>query len=233
MKYLTKKWYQTMQKTDMHIPLKVSKKAETFSEEYYNELYKQEERQFIKWQKEILQAKSQFDQLLKDKIEILKHKLPTKILSKVADIRVLALNRASASIKEEITAYCMEQNILVQKALNHYCKYYDKEFKNCNNKFIKSSSLHDSLIIDIIKEQDRLTIKLDSSASFSVAKSIIFEGYTILEEEMNFINGWWLYEEIYKIDNQYELHILIDVPTNEQKSNLGYFTIRARDIILK
>ena len=32
MKYLTKKWYKTMQKTYMYLPLKVSKKAENFSE---------------------------------------------------------------------------------------------------------------------------------------------------------------------------------------------------------
>lgn len=272
MRYLTKEWYESMQKTDMYIPLKTSKKAENFSEEYYNELYKQEERRWIKLQKEtsnvkfkdafpeyiegnvlnkeeqkeyndlqmqfhesvsfdLVQAKKQFSQLQKDNIKYLKQKLPPEILNKVADIRVLSLNRATDSIKKEITDYCMEQNTLVQKALKDYQKYYDKELKNGKDKFIKSSSLHDSLIIDIIKKQDKLIIELDSSESFSDFKSIIFENYRIIEEEMNFINGWWLYEEIYRIDNQYELHILIDVPINAKKSKLGYLTIRARNII--
>ena len=48
---------------------------------------------------------------------------------------------------------------------------------------------------------------------------------------MNFINGWRLYEEIYIVDNNYELHILIDVPY-KNSSKLGYFTIRAENIIL-
>ncbi len=32
MKYMTKEWYNAMQKTDMYICLEVSRKAETFSE---------------------------------------------------------------------------------------------------------------------------------------------------------------------------------------------------------
>lgn len=54
--------------------------------------------------------------------------------------------------------------------------------------------------------------------------------YKILEEENNFVNGWWLYEEIYIKDNQYELHVLIDAPY-EGSTKLGYFTIRAKNIV--
>jgi len=40
------------------------------------------------------------------------------------------------------------------------------------------------------------------------------------------------YEEIYIVNNQYEIHAIIDVP-QKNKSKLGYFTIRAKNIILK
>ena len=140
MKYLTKEWYKSMQRADMDLTLKVSKKAESFSEKYYNDLYKQEENKWIKLQKEILNAefeekfpeyadisildkngykerkkafvefakvtsfdltkeKEQFNKLHKSNIKHLKNELPTEILNKIADIRVLALERASITVK--------------------------------------------------------------------------------------------------------------------------------------
>ncbi len=57
MKYLTKEWYETMQKTDLHLLLKVSKTAEAFSEEYFRELYKREEKNWLKLQKDVSEVK--------------------------------------------------------------------------------------------------------------------------------------------------------------------------------
>ncbi len=40
MKYFTKEWYEAAQKPHVRFSLKVSKKAEKFSEEYFEKLYK-------------------------------------------------------------------------------------------------------------------------------------------------------------------------------------------------
>lgn len=39
MKYLTKKWYESLQKIDMNLLIEIAKEAETFSEEYYKKVY--------------------------------------------------------------------------------------------------------------------------------------------------------------------------------------------------
>ncbi len=57
MKYMTKEWYETMQKTDLYLLLKVSKKAEAFSEEYFRELYRREEKNRLKLQKDVSEVK--------------------------------------------------------------------------------------------------------------------------------------------------------------------------------
>ena len=57
MKYMTKDWYEMMQKTDLHLLLKVSKKAEVFSEDYFKELYNREEKKWLKFQKEVSEVK--------------------------------------------------------------------------------------------------------------------------------------------------------------------------------
>ncbi len=50
MQYMTKEWYETHQKTSFHLPLKVSKKAEVFSEDYFKKLYKSEEKAWLSLQ---------------------------------------------------------------------------------------------------------------------------------------------------------------------------------------
>jgi len=57
MKYMTKEWYETMQKTSFHLLLKVSKNAESFSEDYFRDLYKHEEKKWIELQKEVSEVK--------------------------------------------------------------------------------------------------------------------------------------------------------------------------------
>jgi hypothetical protein len=49
---MTKEWYETMQKSGYHLPLKVSKKAEVFSSYYFKKLYKSEEKAWLQLQKD-------------------------------------------------------------------------------------------------------------------------------------------------------------------------------------
>ncbi len=48
MRYMTKEWYETLQKTSFHLNLKVSKKAGTYSEDYFKKLYKQKENEWLR-----------------------------------------------------------------------------------------------------------------------------------------------------------------------------------------
>jgi len=57
MKYMTKEWHETMQKTDAHLLLKISKKAESFSEKYFNKLYEREEAAWLKLQEDVSNVK--------------------------------------------------------------------------------------------------------------------------------------------------------------------------------
>lgn len=82
------------------------------------------------------------------------------------------------------------------------------------------------MITNIIKEENKLIIELDSTAGFIKIKNIVFDNYTVIKEEFDFTNAWCLYEELYLVDDEYELHIML-----AKNSKLGYFTIRAKDII--
>ena len=57
MKYMTKEWYETMHNTSLHLLLNTSKKAEVFSEEYFRELYRREEKKWLELQKEVSEVR--------------------------------------------------------------------------------------------------------------------------------------------------------------------------------
>lgn len=51
MKYYTKEWYNLSQQHDYHDDLRISEKAEVFSEEYYQNLYKRRLNKFLRFEK--------------------------------------------------------------------------------------------------------------------------------------------------------------------------------------
>lgn len=117
MKYLTKKWYESLQKIDMNLLIEIAKEAETFLEEYYKKVYQEEERKWIELQntiksinsKDVNKDKESFKNIQEQIIKKLENNVPDYILKKVADIRVLALGKASSIVKKELDKYCKKQ----------------------------------------------------------------------------------------------------------------------------
>lgn len=279
MKYMTKEWYNTMQKTDFHLLLKISKRAEFFSEEYFKKLYKKEEAAWLQLQKDVSnvrfedifpeefymenvdgapvdseefeeakrayfeireqallehdknppvfdveQEKKNFKQALRYNVKHLKANLPTDILQKVADIRILALNHASAEVKREITAFCKANDESGKDAMKAYWKEYKKTFKRCEPVFVESFNFHDYKVVSYRQKGNDLLLGLDNSGGFTGINQIIFKDCIVIKQDSPLRGAWWLYDEIYKTDNGYEIHVLL------QNKELIEFTISTTDV---
>ena len=279
MKYMTKVWYETSQKTDYHVLLKASKQAETFSEEYFKWLYEKKEAAWIKDQKEAaevsfedlypeefcvknlaeygfspdkieaakkgyfemreqilqnydeichefdpVQEKKIFRRMMHNNIKNLKANLPDEILRKVADIRVLALNYASADIKKEITAFCRANDRTVDEASKAYLKECRKAFKKGNIPVFENASFHDCRIVSCRKKGADLVLTLDNSGGFTNISQIKFKDCMVIKQDKPLHNAVWLYDEIYKTDTGYEFHVLLE------KGGRIDFIVRATDI---
>lgn len=227
MRYLTKKWYKDLgEKCNFPLQLEIIDKDKNNLEEIFVTQY---EKTFNNMKSTLPKNCEEyiFKNIFNGYIKNVKKFFDNETLNKVADIRLLALGKV---FKEE---YAFVEAEIIRK---DPIQAYNKQFKEIEDTLpinIKQNlDLHDSLITNIIKQNDKMIIELDGSNSFTDVKSIIFSNYTILEENMNFINGYCLYEEIYIVDNQYELHLLIDVPKNN-KPDLGNFTIKAENIVFK
>ena len=263
MKYMTKEWYETMQKTDLHLLLKVSKKAEIFSEDYFKELYNREEKKWLKLQKEVSEVKFEdvypeefyaenadgspleesvfeeakkayweqreqarlnynrfppfdpererknFRQSIRNNIRVLKEKLPEDIIEKVADIRVLALDYASAEIKKEITKYCKQNEKNARSALAAYQRQYRKQFKTNEPDFAEELNLHDCEVRFCRRKGNDVVLTLDNSGGFTNITKIRMKNCEVVTQDSPLHGAWCLYEEIYKVGERFEIHFLM------------------------
>lgn len=281
MKYMTKEWYEKMQKTGFHLLLKVSKEAEAFSEDYFKKLYQSEEKAWLQLQEDVSkvkfedifpdefhaenidgtplelsefeeakkayfemreqsrldfinnpafdpeQEKKNFKQALRYNVQNLKRSLPEEILKKVADIRVLALNRASADVKKEISLFCKANKKAVEMAIKAYWKEHRKNFKNHEPAFAEDFHFHDCKVTSCRKRGSDILITLDNSGGFTDINQIVLKDCSILKQDAPLHGAWWLYEEIYKSDNGYEIHVLL------QKTKLIDFIVTVSNITYK
>ena len=236
MKYLTKKWYESLQKINMNLLIEIAKEAETFSEEYYKKVYQEEERKWIELQntiksinsKDVNKDKESFKHIQEQIIKKLENNVPDYILKKVADIRVLALGKASSIVKKELDKYCKKQKVIVEKAMKEYKRYNNNNLRKYENTFIKDFDFHDCKIKSCEKQEKDLIITLDTTNNCLVdIKQIIFKNYDIIKEEDNICQSVWLYNEVYIKDNGYEIHILLE----NIKGKLIDFIVGTEDVI--
>ena len=234
MKYLTKKWYESLQKINMNLLIEIAKEAETFSEEYYKKVYQEEERRWIELQntiksinsKDVNKDKESFKHIQEQIIKKLENNVPDYILKKVADIRVLALGKASSIVKKELDKYCKKQKVIVEKAMKEY-KRYNNNLRKYENTFIRNFDFHDCKIKSCEKQEKDLIITLDTTNNCLVdIKQIIFKNYDIIKED-NICQSVWLYNEVYIKDNGYEIHILLE----NIKGKLIDFIVGTDDVI--
>ena len=88
------------------------------------------------------------------------------------------------------------------------------------------NGLHDAVVLSVERpSEDQLVLTLDCSGGFHYFTDVrfTFEGVTYSNVRADFKGAWWLYDEIYKTENGFELHTLFDSPMMET-------VIRARDV---
>ena len=263
MKYLTKEFYNAMQKMSLRYPLRASKKAEVFSEDYFKKLYKKEEDKRIKKRKAAYEVKfedmfpeelteelayffnlvelapeeaqkayleqreqlkynfdsrpklsveqeiKRFKQAFRNRLNYLNKLLPEHILQKVADIRVLAMNVAAPEVKKEITAYCKQNKKFVFSTLDAYKKQLNKQF-GPNAPFEEELNLHDNVVLSCRKRGKDIVLTIDNSYGYSTFSTIVFKNCTVIKQDAPLHGAWFLYNEIYKSGDKFELHFLLE-----------------------
>lgn len=88
------------------------------------------------------------------------------------------------------------------------------------------NGLHDAVVLSVERpSEDQLVLTLDCTGGFHYFTDVrfTFEGVSYSNIREDFKGAWWLYDEIYKTEDGFELHTLFDTPMIET-------VIRARNV---
>lgn len=232
MKYFTKEWYELCQKTSFHLLLEEEKQAETFSEEFFLQLYNSELNSWLNLQEEIdsimknnetvnTDDKNEYEPFNRDKVieqfhqgfihnqEHIKRELPKSILKQIADIRVFVLNKATRTVMNAVTQFCEDNERSVTATSKDYRRYIEEASNTIDREIIKKFRFHDCTLIKSVQNDTSLTLILDNSGGFTNIDEVTFENFNIIKQDDLLEDTWWLYEEVYKVNDAYEFHILL------------------------
>jgi len=232
MHYFTKEWYELCQKTSAHLGLEEDEKAESFSEEYFQELYNRKLKELQMIHEEIAPkiVVENFNQSIFHNQQRIKNILPEAILEKIADIRVFILRKATRQVIVDVTYFCDENRKLMMKTIEDYQKYYKKALESLYKSVVEKINFHDCTIIGIEQTENDLTFLFDNSGGFTNITKMHLKNYEIVKQDALLHNSWWLYHEIYKTNGKYELHVLLLNKDKGLSEGLIEFTVSAEHI---
>jgi hypothetical protein len=251
MNFFTKEWYELCQKISAHFRLEEEKQAEFFSEEYFQQLYNEKLTDWLNLEEKIESCKNNHEPINKSSIlhsgfdrenaakqfqqrfvyyqEYVKKLLPKEILKDIADIRVYVLDKASAKVINAVTKFCENNKKLIDRTVEEYSKYYKNALKSLDCNIVNNINFHDCIIVDIKQTEHALTMLFDNSGGFTNIDEMQFENYCIIKQDGLLQNSWWLYNEVYKVNGKYEVHVLLE----NKHMGLIEFTISAENISFK
>lgn len=251
MKYFTKEWYELCQNTSFHLALEEEKQAETYSEEYFQQLYNAELQSWLDLQEEVASIMKDSESIntndntdyLFDKEkgikqfsdgfifnqEQLKRKLPDAILKQIADLRVFTLNKATKEVINDVTHFCEGNRMSVAATGESYIRYIEKSSNILDKQIFEKLRFHDCKVTQLVQKDTTLTLFLDNSGGFTNIDEVSFNYFTIIKQEGSLEDSWWLYEELYRVHDQYEFHVLLQ----NNKMELIDFIISADHVSFK
>jgi Protein of unknown function (DUF4085) len=94
---------------------------------------------------------------------------------------------------------------------------------------IENFGFHDCTIIKSVRNDKSLTFILDKKGGFTNINEVTFENINIIKQDDLLEDSSWLYEEVYKVNDKYEFHVLLQ----NRKMDLIDFIISATQVSFK
>lgn len=165
------------------------------------------------------------DNMLLGHMQYLESILPKDIIKDIADTRVFALNVVSEEIWERIHQFCSLKEERAYKVEKEFQEYYNRIYPQLPEKMQKYYGFHDCRVTGMEQDGSEITIGLDHSGGFSPVCKVIYHNAELLEPD-NIVGATWLCDEIYPLQEGYELHTALQDRSGEYR----FLTIRAGDV---
>lgn len=156
--------------------------------------------------------------------EYIRSYIPQNILEQIADLRVFILGYCTKDIKMQLKKLRIENEKKRNQIDRDYEEAYAKE--NIPDILRHKFGFHDCEVTELILNKD-IVMRFDTDGGFSEFNKLIFVDAEILKQDGDVVGSTWIYEELYRKDEGYEAHMLLD------GKDMVEFTVQCKDIMIE
>lgn len=161
--------------------------------------------------------------------------LPQEILSKIADIRVFVLGYASAEVKKLLRPYCAKLQKTVKEIKNKAYSETDEAERYLSQE-LRFNEYEGYLISGIEEKNGNIYLRGQENECLMIKDGAILEekDKIIFPYDESKPNCPWsriIYAELHRINDNFELHFLVENSDVIGKVDLWYLTISGTEII--
>lgn len=221
MKYFTEEWHRDTILAEMCFQVRKNSKASKFSEKYFQLLYADQKKWYIRHLKHAARfmrekfdadkAGAEFDANYHENLEFVQNSLPLSILNNVKDIRVLALGVAEHDVVQEITRFCGQVNRRCESVRAEYDRTLEELAEEIGWYKINSLNMLANAPVEKIDGENTIVIETSNIYTDIACRVIFTDAQTqgIFEE---IVGSTVRYFEILKGENEkkYQLNMLCE-----------------------
>ena len=238
MRYLTKQWYQAMQGTSLGCLLKIDERAGVRSEEFFREAYSFAENEWLRSRRQVCrlmempmdeaEEKRRYHEMYESGIARYESLLPAHIRSQISDIRVLSLGFCTEETRKLLQDMSAENESYVDRMIKQGTAAQRASFAGADDSLLDRFDFHDEEVLSFGPQDRDWVLDFGEYAGlYSQVHYLRFKNAVILSLDGDLAGARWLYEELYKTEAGYELHILLD------RNGLLECTVTCDDILLE
>lgn len=134
------------------------------------------------------------------------NKVPHKLFQQIADVRVFSLGYCTKDIFKQLKTLSVINEKEIDRIFNEYSKVQDEE--NIPQLIKERFGFHDCELTEYTVGKKDIILRMDTSGGFTNFNEIIFTESEIIKQEGQILGSIWLYEELYRTEDGYEVHIL-------------------------
>ncbi|QLG41999.1 DUF4085 family protein [Paenibacillus sp. E222] len=151
-----------------------------------------------------------------------KERLPKKIYEQIADIRVFTLGYCTREVMLQLKKQSAENRREMEHVSNEYRDVILAQ--DIPHEIRSRVQFHDCTVTELLTG-DEVVIRFDTRGGFTNINKLTLVATEIIKQEGMIVGSYWLYQELYRIDNGYELHVLF------YGENMPELIVRCEDIL--
>ena len=153
------------------------------------------------------QCKDKYKEAMEWNFQYRAKKLPADILNQIADIRVFALGYCTSEVMQQLKKKSAENTQEMERIGRAYREAMLNE--DISDEVHRQVQFHDCKVTELLYA-DNLVIHFDNRGGFTEINKLTLTAPEIVKQEGEIIGSHWRYQELYRIDQGYELHVLLD-----------------------